>query len=369
MSENPAQKLHPLGTSVWYDNISRDLLNNGELKRLVAEWGVRGLTSNPTIFDNAISNSEVYDAQINSLKGKGLSTDQVFEELAVQDIAAAADLLRPVYESSQGNDGFCSIEVSPMLARDAEGTIAEAKRLFQRLERPNIMIKIPGTEEGLPAIQACLEAGIHINVTLLFSVGNYAKVAQTYCEALRARHGRGESVKGIRSVASFFVSRVDSSIDSQLEKLVGGDKDVQAKQLLGAFGIANSKLAYKKYQEIFQTDQFADLRSAGAVPQRPLWASTSTKNPDYRDVMYVEELIGDDTVNTMPHNTLEAFVDHGVAEPDTVCRNVEEAESIPGKLSALGIDVDASLEALQAEGVEKFIKSFSALNENLAKKL
>lgn len=370
MAQNPAQKLIGLGQSVWYDNISREIIENGDLKRLISEWGVRGLTSNPTIFDAALSKGSAYDKQIQELKPKNLSTDALFDELALQDIAAAADLLRPVYDQSQGTDGFVSIEVSPLLARDTAATLAEAKRLNARLERPNIMIKIPGTKEGLPAVRACLEDGINVNITLLFSLDNYTEVAKVYCEALRARHKRGFAVDKIRSVASFFVSRVDTIIDESLKKIAASDSTLasQAETLKGKFGIANCKIVYKRFQEIFHSAAFSDLRAAGAAVQRPLWASTSTKNPAFRDVIYVEQLIGPDTVNTMPHVTLAAFVDHGELA-ETITSGVEEAEKVLKDLLNIGVKVDACLEQLQIEGVDKFSQSFVALNNTLKSKL
>ncbi len=368
---NSAQKLVELGTSVWYDNISRDILENGDMKRLIAEWGVRGLTSNPTIFDKAISSSSLYDAAIQKLKATHSTPDKIFEELAVQDIAAAADLLRPIYDSSDGVDGFVSIEVSPLLASNTEGTIQEGVRLYEKLARPNIMIKVPGTTDGIPAVFALLEKGINVNITLLFSVDNYVKVAQVYCDALRSRVKKGLPVDKIRSVASFFVSRVDTAVDAKLDEIAKGSdaaRAEQAKALRGQLGVANSKAAYKRFQEIFEGAAFADLRAKGAKPQRPLWASTGTKDPKYRDVVYVEELIGPEIVNTMPHQTLAAFVDHGVAAA-TITKGMQEAVAVEGKLKALGIDVDGILEFLQSDGVKKFSESFRALNESISKKL
>lgn len=369
MAKNPAQILHEFGTSVWYDNISREILLNGELKRMIDEWGVRGLTSNPAIFDNALKAS-AYDPLITELASKGLSVDQIFEELAIGDIAEAADLLRPLYEESLGEDGFASIEVSPLLARDAEGTFTEAKRLFERLDRPNVMIKIPGTPEGLPAVRKALEAGINVNVTLLFSVKNYVDVAKTYCDALSARVSRGEPVDRIRSVASFFVSRVDSIIDSHLEKIAAEKVTLKDKalSLRGKFGIANSKLAYREFLRIFSAPEFLELRKAGARVQRPLWASTSTKNPNYRDVIYVEELIGPNTVNTIPHNTLEAFVNHGELA-ETLTRGVDRAQALAQELVSVGINIDALMDKLQVEGVEKFADSFHSLRKTLSTKV
>ncbi|OVE80227.1 transaldolase [bacterium J17] len=371
MAKNAAQELIKLGQSIWYDNISRELINSGELERLINEWGVRGITSNPTIFDNAISKSDVYDEAISALKSKGLTPDQVFETLAIEDIGKAADILIPIYNDSNGEDGFVSIEVSPLLASDTQGTINEALRLHKQLSRPNIMIKVPGTDEGIPAIYELLKQGVSVNVTLLFSVENYVEVAETYCKALEDRLKNGDPVDKIRSVASFFVSRVDSSVDKILGEIVAkgdGEQSSLAKDLLGKFGIANSKLAYQEFLKLFGGSSFSELSANGAAPQRPLWASTSTKNPDYRDVLYVEQLIGENTVNTVPHDTLEAFVDHGVAEL-TLNKEVEEAQSVKEQLLGLGVNLIKVLEDLQEEGVQKFANSFKDLNATIEKQL
>lgn len=361
---NPARELITLGQSIWYDNISRDLLKNGEIKRLIAEWGVRGMTSNPTIFDQAISKSAIYDGEIAALRARGLNEGEIFEELAIADIGEAADLLRPVYDASEGEDGFVSIEVSPLLARNTEATVEEGRRLFKKLARPNIMIKVPGTAEGIPAVRALLAEGVNINITLLFSADNYVQVAHAYCEALRERVKQGQDVSAIRSVASFFVSRVDTTIDSELEKLAPSP---EAAALKGKFGIANSKVAYHRFQEIFLGESFSDLRNAGAAVQRPLWASTGTKNPNYPDTLYVDGLIGPHTVNTVPHDTLAAFVHHGTAK-STLTQGIEEALTIEDRLTALGIKVQNHLTFLQEDGVKKFSASFTALNEAIAKK-
>lgn len=370
MSTNPLSQLHPLGTSVWYDNIDRSMLESGDLADLVKNYSVRGLTSNPTIFDKAIGGSEVYDKSIAAMHADGLAPGQIFEGLAVEDIGRAADLLQPVYNTSSGDDGFVSIEVNPLLASKTEETINEAVRLYERLDRPNVMIKIPGTDEGLPAVKACLERGININITLLFSVENYIQVARAYCDALRTRVSRGESVKNIRSVASFFVSRVDSAVDERLDEIAKAEpaKANAAKSLRGKFGIANSRLAYEQFQKIFLGDDFADLRAAGAAVQRPLWASTSTKNPEYRDVMYVEELIGPHTVNTMPHKTLEAFADHGRAAR-TLHDTFQAEHALRDELLELGVDLDAILEQLQVDGVRLFSESFAALQQTIKQQL
>ncbi len=371
MNLNPAQKLINFGQSVWYDNISREIIKNGELARLIREWGVRGITSNPTIFDQAISKGTAYNEQIASLKNKNLSIDEMFIQIALQDISEAADMLRPIYEESRGTDGFVSIEVSPLLARDTAGTIKEAHRLFKELARPNIMVKVPGTKEGIPAIAALLEEGINVNITLLFSVENYVEVAHTYIEALTRRAKKGLPVDKVRSVASFFVSRVDTLLDEKLQKIISSGepkKAEQAKALLGKFGVANSKVAYERFERIFEGDTFVELKKKGAAVQRPLWASTGVKNPAYRDVMYVEELIDKDTVNTMPHATLQAFVEHGNVSA-TIHRGMKEAEQMKAELEALGVDVAGALVQLQEEGVKKFADSFISLNKAIEKKV
>ena len=374
MADNPATQLINFGQSVWYDNISREILNNGELKSYIENWGVRGLTSNPTIFDNAISSTDQYDISLKQLSPSDKTPEAAFEALAVEDIADAADLLLPIYEQSNGADGFVSIEVSPKLARDTAGSVEEGRRLFSKLSRPNVMIKIPGTAEGIPAIKTLLEEGINVNVTLLFSVENYVDVANTYCSALRTRASKGQPIDRIRSVASFFVSRVDSLIDSKLDSIIEQAKDSEpekaesAQMLKGKLGIANSRNAYQRFKKIFYGTDFEDLRSQGGAVQRPLWASTSTKDPKYRDVLYVEQLIGKDTVNTLPHNTLEAFVDHGIVA-DTIEKDLAGAEGLVAKLEALGVDVTQGLVTLQEEGVRKFADSFDALNKTLSAKL
>jgi transaldolase len=359
MSMNPAQKILTCGQSIWYDNISRNLITSGELRKLLNEWGVRGITSNPSIFDAALKKGDSYDGQILSLKQSSLDTENLFNELALQDIAWAADMLLPVYRESEGVDGFVSLEVSPLLARDSEGTVKQARELFSRLNRPNIMIKIPGTPECIPAIRTCLEEGININVTLLFSVDNYVSVARTYCEALNSRLASGKAVDRVRSVASFFVSRVDSIVDSALDEI--GKSNPEALEHKGKFGIANCKLAYEQFEKIFTGEEFSNLKKAGAKVQRPLWASTSTKNPAYRDTLYIEELVGPETVNTVPHATLEATVDHGKIRENAIRENPDEAKAVKETLSGLGVDLEALMEELQVDGVKKFAESFDSL--------
>ena len=370
-SNNPAQNLINFGQSVWYDNISRDILDNGELKKLIDTMGVRGLTSNPSIFDNAISKSALYDETIKAAKQNNLTINQTFENLSVEDIARAADLFLPIYNESNGVDGYVSIEVSPVLAADTQGTIEEGIKLFKRLNRPNIMIKVPGTQEGIPAIIKLLEEGINVNITLLFSVDNYVKVAKAYCTAISNRISQGKDVSKLQSVASFFVSRVDSSVDAALNKIIETSTDTtikeKAQKLLGKFGVANCKLAYQEYKKIFEGEEFKALASKGAQVQRPLWASTSTKNPTYRDVIYVEEIIGKNTVNTMPHQTLIATADHAVLR-DSIEENVADAKNTLHELTELGVNIDGILKELQVDGVKKFIDSFHSLNKSIQTK-
>lgn len=366
MSLNPAQQIINFGQSVWYDNISRELITSGGLTKLIKEWGVRGVTSNPSIFDAALKKGNSYDGQVISLQNQNLSVEDLFNELALQDIAWAADILLPLYNESEGVDGFVSLEVSPLLARDAAGTVAQAKELFARLNRPNVMIKIPGTPECIPAIQECLEAGIHINVTLLFSVENYVQVAKAYCTALKNRLAAGKKIDHIRSVASFFVSRVDTIVDSALDTISSATPE--AAKLKGQFGIANCKLAYEQFEKIFSGEDFSELKKAGAKVQRPLWASTSTKNPEYKDTIYIEELVGPETVNTVPHATLEATVDHGSITGSTINKNLDVAKSVEKQLREIGVDILALMTELQNDGVKKFAESFDSLLASVSSK-
>ena len=304
---NPLRELLKYGQSAWYDNISRELISSGELKRMVEEDGLRGVTSNPTIFEKAITGSDVYKKEIQDLLCEGKSTVQIYEQLAVKDIQSAADAMRPVYDESKGTDGYVSLEVSPTLAHDTAGTVAEAKRLHAWVNKPNVMIKVPATEEGIPAIEQLIAAGISVNVTLIFSLAHYLPVAEAYLRGLEARAKKGEPLDKVASVASVFVSRVDSSID----KILGPNPE--AKDHLGKAGIANVKAIYGQFKKIFGSERFAALKKKGAQVQRPLWASTGVKNPQYSDVLYVEALIGPDTVDTMPPATMAAFRDHGTA--------------------------------------------------------
>jgi transaldolase len=355
-------QLEKLGQSVWLDFIRRSLITSGEMATLVAQ-GVQGMTSNPAIFEKAIAGSADYDDEIQSLVKAGMSVDAIYETLAIKDIQMAADVLAPVYRSTGGRDGYVSLEVSPFLARDTERTTAEAKRLFEALGRPNLMIKIPATPEGLPAIAASLAAGVNVNVTLIFGLENYRAVAEAYVAGLERLAVKGPSAKGghpvnrIASVASFFVSRVDTAVDKELEKK-------GAKTLLGKIAVANCKLAYAEYRSMIGRPRWRELAAKGARPQRVLWASTSTKNPAYPDTLYVDELIGPDTVNTLPPETLKAFIDHG-RPSESLTRDLEGARAQVRRLAELGIDLEAVTRRLQEEGVEAFAKPFQALLDSI----
>jgi transaldolase len=352
---NPLQRLwEEHQQAVWLDFIERDLLTGGGLAQLVADDGVRGVTSNPSIFQKAIESGGAYDQAVKALLAAdpAMSTVALYEALAVDDIRGAADILRQVWDSSGGSDGFVSLEVSPHLAHDTEGTVAEAKRLWAAVERPNLMIKVPATGEGIPAIEELIGAGINVNATLMFSLADYEAVASAYLRGL----ARCTAPEAVASVASFFVSRVDTKVDAQLEAI----GTPEALSLRGQAAVANAKLAYRRFGELFGGEAFATLAARGAKVQRPLWASTSAKNPAYRDVVYVEELIGPDTVNTLPVVTLEGFRDHG--EPRaSLLEAVDAADRVISQLTALGVDLDAITSELQIEGVDAFAKSFDRL--------
>ncbi len=342
-----------LGQSIWLDYIDRRLLTGGELKRLV-DIGVRGLTSNPTIFEKAVSESTDYDESIQAIvrASPGADANAICERLVVDDIQMAADALRLVYDESDGADGFVSLEVSPRLARDTAGTIAEAKRLWQEVNRPNLMIKVPGTREGVPAIEALIAEGVNVNATLLFSVAHYEAVARAYIRGVERRDNPSRAA----SVASFFVSRVDTVVDKALERA----GTAEALALRGKTAIANTKVLYARFRETFGGQQFSDLRRRGARVQRPLWGSTSTKNPAYSDVLYIEGLIGPDTVNTMPPETLKAYLNHGAVQP-SLLQGLDKAEQHLTKLARLGIDLRAMTEQLQVDGVAAFAASHDKL--------
>ena len=344
------RQLHESGQSIWYDFIRRDMLTGSGLEELVNS-GIRGVTSNPSIFEKAIADSDLYDEQIGSLRD--LSPGEAFETLAVDDIKAAADILRPVYDQSGGHDGYVSLEVSPELAHDTSATIADAMRLWDRVHRPNLMVKVPATDAGIPAIEELTAAGLNINATLMFSLSDYEAVAMAYIRGAE----RASDPSKLASVASFFVSRVDASTDAALER-IGTDR---ALSLRGQAAVANAKVAYRRYQELFEGDRFTALRSTGTRPQRVLWASTSTKNPDYNDVMYVEDLIGRNTVNTAPPATIDAFVDHGTVTADSLLAGMDEAPLFINSLPEVGVSFDSITARLKRDGVDSFADAYASL--------
>lgn len=365
---NPIQTLHKLGQSIWLDYIERGMVQSGELKRLV-DMGVRGVTSNPTIFQQAIAKSEAYQADLQQLAKQSDSPREIFETLAIADIKAAADVLRLVYESSNGHDGFVSLEVAPDLAHDTEATVAEARRLHKMVSRPNLMVKVPATLAGIPAIRQLIADGINVNVTLIFSIERYAMVMDAYLSGLEDRVAVGQPVDRVASVASFFVSRVDTNVDSRLAELAKNYPD-QAEGILalqGKIAVGNAKLAYRQFQHVFTGARWEPLSAAGAQLQRPLWASTSTKNPDYPDLIYVDNLIGPHTVNTMPPKTLEDFQDHG-APALTVDRGIDAVEADMIALHKYGVSLTEVTDELEKDGVQKFADSFTQLLDTIAKR-
>ncbi len=362
MHDNPLITLRQYGQSFWYDNISRGLLKSGELKRMIEEEGLRGVTSNPTIFHKSIQSGKDYDEELTELLGAGLSEKEIFYALAVRDISEACDLLLPVYEESKGIDGYVSIEVDPHLAHDTEGTVREALELADRIGKPNLMVKVPATAEGLPAVEELIYRGCNINVTLLFSVKRYEEVLDAYMKGLERRLSEGEPLDTVASVASFFVSRVDTLTDRLLEEKMGdaGADPEKIRSLMGKAAVANAQAAYQVFKDAFSSERFYALIKNGARIQRLLWGSTSTKNPAYRDVLYVEELIGPGTINTMPDATWRAFKDHGrVAR--TVDADIDEAFSVIGSIEETGISMDRVTRELEEEGVRLFTESFDAL--------
>jgi transaldolase len=363
MADSNLHELSKHGQSVWIDYLSRDMLEEGELARMMREDAVVGVTSNPTIFQKAISHGNRYDEQIKQLLEEETDPKEIFLQLSARDVEAALDLLAPVHDKS-GCDGFVSWEVDPTLAYDREATFAEAMRLHAWLERPNLYVKIPATKAGLGAIEDCVAHGKNINVTLIFSLQRYAEVAEAYLRGLERLVAGGGSPKDVYSVASFFVSRVDTEADKRLDAI--GSKEALA--LRGKLAVANAKLAYEHYQEAFSGPRWDFLAGKGANPQRCLWASTSTKNPEYRDVLYVEELIGPDTVNTMPEETIRAFQDHGEVRGDTVAKDVKKAHALLDDLAKAGVDYDDVTETLELEGVQKFADSFAELLDGVAGK-
>jgi len=365
MSQNPLLRLAELGQSVWYDYIRRDLYQGPELRRLIDQDGLRGMTSNPTIFQQAIAATELYDDDVRRLGEQGLPPAEIFEGLAVEDVSRAADAFRKVYETAGGDDGFVSIEVGPHLADDTAGSVAEAHRLWQRCDRPNVMVKIPGTAAGVPAIRQCLAEGVNINITLLFSVERYREVMEAYLSALEERVAAGQPVDRLRSVASFFVSRVDTNVDKKLDA-IGADagrperQRQLARELRGKAAIANARLAYRAFEEVFSGERFARLRAQGASRQRPLWASTSTKDPAYPDLYYVEALIAPDSIDTMPRETFEAYKDHGNPRV-RIHDDLDRGQDVLEALAELGIEESQVSEELEREGVRKFSDSFDQL--------
>jgi transaldolase len=363
--QNPLVALVSLGQSIWLDFITRDLVHDGTLKRLIEVDGLRGMTSNPTIFQKAIAEGHAYDEQLELLVGEGKDAREIFAALAITDIQDACDLFRPVYDDSDGLDGYVSIEVSPGVAHDTAATLSEARQLWAAVGRPNVMIKVPGTDEAMPAIKQLLCDGINVNITLLFALGKHAQVMTAYVEALEERMLSSQPIDRVASVASFFVSRVDTLVGARLdEAATANDEDPAADQrphgLRGTVGIANARLAYAQFRKCFDSVRFRRLRDRGARVQRPLWASTSTKNPALRDVLYVESLIGPDTVNTLPLATIQAFQDHGVVRR-TLDAEVDEARAVMSTLAAAGIDYDAVTRTLEHDGLTSFAASYDDL--------
>ncbi len=359
---NSTLKLLELGQSIWYDNIQRSILKNGEFSGMIERGEIRGVTSNPSIFMNAITKSSDYDTSLEPLAKSGLSAEEIFYKLAIEDIQEAADFFSGLYKQTNGGDGYVSLEVNPYFANDTENTLAEAKLLWKRVSRPNLMIKIPATKAGIPAITEAIAAGINVNVTLIFSLERYGEVMEAFIQGLEKRVNAGLSVQSIASVASFFVSRVDTNIDLRLKKLVDSGKlsSEKANALAGKAAIANARLAYADYLNVFKSERFLKLKAQGAQEQRPLWASTSTKNPAYRDVVYVEELIGANTVNTVPPQTLVGFLDHGKVRL-SIGENLPEAENLFRELLAVGIDMKDVTNTLEEEGVKAFADAFTVL--------
>jgi len=371
---NALHQLMTCGQSYWMDNLTRHMILSGELKHRVEEQGLRGVTSNPAIVHKAVTGSDDYELDIVELVKKGCNHNDIYEQLVITDVRQACDILRPVYDDSGGGDGFVSLEVSPYLAHDTHGSIQEARRLWEAVSRPNLLIKIPGTEAGVPAIEQVLAEGINVNVTLLFSVQGYEAVANAYIRALERRHAEGQPLDRIASVASFFLSRIDVLVDQLLRHRVQpsalDQEPTPAEELYGQVAIANAKLAYQRFKRIFSGPRWQALEAAGARLQRPLWASTSTKNPQYSDVMYVEPLIGPHTVNTMTEETIEAFADHGQVVANSVEADMEGAQRIIYQdLPQVGIALDKVTWQLENEGIQKFMDPFDALMETLMEKM
>ena len=371
MNNNPLKQLKILGQSVWLDYISREMISSGELRRLITEDGLRGMTSNPAIFEKAIVESHNYDSDIRNMIHDGKNAMEIYEAISQRDVQSAADEFRPLYESSDGKDGYVSLEVNPHLAYDTNGTIQEARRLWSALNRPNVFIKVPATLQGLPAIKQLISEGINVNITLLFGLPRYRQAAEAYIDGIEARIAMGKSVKQVVSVASFFLSRIDAFVDPMLEKIIAqGTNNVElAKQVLGKTAVASAKMAYQIYKDLFNNSRLKKLAQKGASAQRVLWASTGTKNPHYSDVKYIEEIIGPDTINTIPLETLNAFRDHGVADANKLEQNIIEAQLVLERLAKLEISVDIVTQQLENEGVDKFNKPFDKIIETLEKNI
>lgn len=369
MTENPLKKLESLGQSIWLDYIRKDIVESGELRRLIEEDGINGITSNPSIFEKAITESNLYDNDIYDLVQKKKDVKEIYETLSIMDIRNAADEFKSVYEKTDGKDGYVSLEVNPHLAYNTPGTIEEARRLWNMVNRPNIFIKVPATKEGLPAIQQLISEGINVNITLLFGLPRYREVAEAYISGIKSRIDQGMPVKNVASVASFFLSRIDSVIDPIIEAFVEsvGDQAHFAAALKGQVAISSAKIAYTIYKEIFECKEFDKLADHGAKPQRLLWASTGTKNPEYSNIKYIETVIGNNTINTVPPDTLNAYRLHG--KPALRIENhTKMALWVMSALTEVGIDIDSITQKLEEDGVEKFIKAFDKLMETLTKK-
>ncbi len=363
--KNPViTKIHELGQSIWLDNLSRKIVTSGELEKQITEVGIRGLTSNPAIFQKAISDGEVYGEAIEKLANEGLESKEIYEKLAVSDIQGAADLFRPIYDTSGGEDGCVSLEVQPSLVYDADGTVEEGRRLWKSVSRPNVMIKVPGTREGIPAITQLLSEGININVTLLFSVDRYRDITDAYLKGLEQRLEKGESIRHVVSVASFFLSRIDVMADPLLQDIMDNkpEQAEQAKVALGQVALANAKKAYQVFEEVFSSERFKKLEQQGGRKQRVLWASTGNKNPDYKDLRYVHPLIGPDTVNTLPQDTLDILKREDASQvAATVTGDYDKADQVLAALTDVGLSIDEITDKLEKEGVDKFEKPFDKL--------
>jgi len=350
---NNVKNIHDLGQSIWLDFFDRELMNSGKLQKLIDEDGLTGITSNPSIFEKAVDSSSDYDEDIRKLAGENKSNEEIFFGFAVNDIRRAADILKPVYDKAKGTDGFVSLEVSPHLANDTDGTIRQAKELWKSVDRKNVMIKIPGTKEGLKAIQHCISEGININVTLLFGLPRYREVTEAYISGLEERVKNNQPIDHVASVASFFLSRIDVMVDPML-------KEKKLDNLVGEIAIDSAKEAYRIYKEVFFSDRFRELEKKGAKVQKVLWASTSSKDPSFSDVKYVEALIGPDTINTLPMETIDAFRDHGVAKEELEHNLVKSKQELE-KLKESGINIDEITQKLEEEGVQKFNKAYDSL--------